>query len=383
MHISTPRGGASRPGGRGDRRGRHPRRGPRRRRSSESVAKARIEPKRRKRIVDIPRFFSRPIPTRSAFATDLDVENVSACPAGACDPEFDWRPRGSALVAVLSASRPAGDPQAPVEALHDLIRARGSPVNVLSARPRPARPSRGRRIIMMTDTAGTRTRDRSDDGPWVVAGVDTHKDTHHVAAGSAATGAGLGDMRVPATPAGHDQLHDFVRSRGRIRMIGIEGTGSYGAGLARAPVGRRRADPRGHPSQAPPSPPRQVRPDRRLRRRRQGAGRGRRPARGQDRHRPLRTDPGAPGRAPQRDEGPRRRPPADHRPADHRPRRRAHPLRPSQRRGGSSAPWPARAPHRTAHRPRIDDHADTAPPGPPPPDPGPTRSPTSTPSCAH
>ena len=41
-------------------------------------------------------------------------------------------------------------------------------------------------------------------------------------------------MRVPATPAGHDQLHDFVRSRGRIRMIGIEGTGSYGAGLARA-----------------------------------------------------------------------------------------------------------------------------------------------------
>ena len=41
-------------------------------------------------------------------------------------------------------------------------------------------------------------------------------------------------MRVPATPAGYDQLHDFVRSHGRIRMIGIEGTGSYGAGLARA-----------------------------------------------------------------------------------------------------------------------------------------------------
>ena len=52
---------------------------------------------------------------------------------------------------------------------------------------------------MMTDTAGTRTRDRSDDEPWVVAGVDTHKDTHHVAVLNAATGAGLGDMRVPAT----------------------------------------------------------------------------------------------------------------------------------------------------------------------------------------
>ena len=128
---------------------------------------------------------------------------------------------------------------------------------------------------MMTDTAGTRTRDRSDDEPWVVAGVDTHKDTHHVAAGSAATGAGLGDMRVPATPAGHDQPRDFVRSRGRIRMIGIEGTGSYGAGLARAPGGRRRADPRGHPSQALPAPPpASPEPDQSLSRRRQGAGPG-------------------------------------------------------------------------------------------------------------
>ena len=109
---------------------------------------------------------------------------------------------------------------------------------------------------MMTDTAGTRTRDRSDDEPWVVAGVDTHKDTHHVAVLNAATGAGLGDMRVPATPAGYDRLHDFVRSHGRIRMIGIEGTGSYGAGPARAPGGRRRADPRGHP---PPGAPRRRR----------------------------------------------------------------------------------------------------------------------------
>ena len=36
---------------------------------------------------------------------------------------------------------------------------------------------------------------------------------------------------------------------------------------------------------------------------------------------------------------------------------------PSQRRGGSSTPWPARAPHRTAHRPRIGDRASAAPPG--------------------
>ena len=46
--------------------------GPRRRRLSKSVAKAPIAPERRKRNVDIPRFFSPPIPVRSAFATDLD-----------------------------------------------------------------------------------------------------------------------------------------------------------------------------------------------------------------------------------------------------------------------------------------------------------------------
>ena len=42
-------------------------RGPRWCRLSKSATKARIEPKRRKRIVDIPRFFSRPIPVRGAF----------------------------------------------------------------------------------------------------------------------------------------------------------------------------------------------------------------------------------------------------------------------------------------------------------------------------
>ena len=40
---------------------------------SKSVAKARIPSKCRKRIVDIPRFYSRPIPARGAFATDLDT----------------------------------------------------------------------------------------------------------------------------------------------------------------------------------------------------------------------------------------------------------------------------------------------------------------------
>ena len=57
----------------GDRRGRCPCRGPWERRLSKSVAKVRIAPKRRKRIVDIPRFCPPRIPARGAFATDLDT----------------------------------------------------------------------------------------------------------------------------------------------------------------------------------------------------------------------------------------------------------------------------------------------------------------------
>ena len=66
VRVRSARLGARGPGGatreRGDRRGRRPCRGPRRRRLSKSVAKAPIAPGRRRRIVDIPRFFSRPIP---------------------------------------------------------------------------------------------------------------------------------------------------------------------------------------------------------------------------------------------------------------------------------------------------------------------------------
>ena len=44
-----------------------------RRRLSKSVAKTRVAPKRARRNVGIPRFFSRPIPARGAFAADLDT----------------------------------------------------------------------------------------------------------------------------------------------------------------------------------------------------------------------------------------------------------------------------------------------------------------------
>ncbi|GAB3843908.1 IS110 family RNA-guided transposase [Nesterenkonia populi] len=66
----------------------------------------------------------------------------------------------------------------------------------------------------------------------VVAGVDTHADTHHVAILSV-TGARLGDFQIPATTAGYEQVLTYTRSFGNVRLVGIEGTSSYGAGLSR------------------------------------------------------------------------------------------------------------------------------------------------------
>ncbi|MCG2801808.1 MAG: IS110 family transposase [Cellulomonas sp.] len=67
----------------------------------------------------------------------------------------------------------------------------------------------------------------------MIAGVDTHSQTHHVAVLNAVTGALLGDRQVQATEAGYRQLTEFVASFGLITRVGVEGTASYGAGLSR------------------------------------------------------------------------------------------------------------------------------------------------------
>src|SRR4051812_48137227 len=68
--------------------------------------------------------------------------------------------------------------------------------------------------------------------PVVTAGVDTHSRTHHAAALDN-IGRILDDREFPATPDGYRQLVSWLRTLGRIDKIGVEGTGSYGAGLAR------------------------------------------------------------------------------------------------------------------------------------------------------
>jgi transposase len=67
----------------------------------------------------------------------------------------------------------------------------------------------------------------------VIGGVDTHGATHHAAALNAATGKLLGDREFPAAPAGYRQLLHWLQSFGQVIQVGMEGTGSYGAGLLR------------------------------------------------------------------------------------------------------------------------------------------------------
>ena len=66
----------------------------------------------------------------------------------------------------------------------------------------------------------------------VTGGVDTHGRTHHAAAVDEA-GRLLGDAQFPATAAGYRALLRWLRSLGRLVLVGVEGTGTYGAGLAR------------------------------------------------------------------------------------------------------------------------------------------------------
>lgn len=66
----------------------------------------------------------------------------------------------------------------------------------------------------------------------VIGGVDTHKDTH-VAAVIDPAGRLLGTEAFDANTAGYQKLFEWMASFGPICRVGVEGTGSYGAGLAK------------------------------------------------------------------------------------------------------------------------------------------------------
>ena len=66
----------------------------------------------------------------------------------------------------------------------------------------------------------------------VVVGVDTPKE-EHVAAALDGLGGRLGELTFAAGPEGYASLLRWVEPFGRVVAFGVEGTGCYGAGLAR------------------------------------------------------------------------------------------------------------------------------------------------------
>ncbi len=71
----------------------------------------------------------------------------------------------------------------------------------------------------------------------VVIGIDTHQE-QHVAVAIDRLGARLGERYVAATTSGYRELERWSSNLGKIHAFGIEGTGSYGAGIARFLTGR-------------------------------------------------------------------------------------------------------------------------------------------------
>lgn len=67
----------------------------------------------------------------------------------------------------------------------------------------------------------------------ITAGADTHADTVHVAALDH-LGRAVDDAEFPTTPTGYGHALAFLGALGTVTVMGIEGTSSYGAGLARA-----------------------------------------------------------------------------------------------------------------------------------------------------
>jgi transposase len=71
-----------------------------------------------------------------------------------------------------------------------------------------------------------------EDRHVITGGVDTHAEVH-VAAALDRIGGLLGVREFPATTPGYAGLLQWLGGFGDIAVVGVEGTGSYGAGLAR------------------------------------------------------------------------------------------------------------------------------------------------------
>src|SRR6266478_5227639 len=75
-------------------------------------------------------------------------------------------------------------------------------------------------------------RDPTQQPERVTLGADTHAE-QHVAAALDERGRLLGTCTIPTTTSGFAELVRWASAYGELGQVGIEGTGSYGAGLAR------------------------------------------------------------------------------------------------------------------------------------------------------
>lgn len=93
----------------------------------------------------------------------------------------------------------------------------------------------------LTDAAGADPSDRKGstimtNDQHSVGGVDSHKDTIHVAV-ITALGRPVDDREFPTTKAGYRRAVAWLIEHGPVRSVGIEGTSSYGVGIAAAVTG--------------------------------------------------------------------------------------------------------------------------------------------------
>src|SRR3954454_24135296 len=141
------------------------------------------------------------------------------------DPHSD-RPRS------VSFLGPVGRPGA-------LRRGSASPVQVTQEGPDalsrdcPAQASGpGGAIHIQSNRESRHERDTENEGHLVVGGADTHKDLHVAAVVTEHDGV-LASRCFPTTRHGYKQMLAWMRSFGVLQRVGVEATGTYGAGLLR------------------------------------------------------------------------------------------------------------------------------------------------------
>ena len=97
----------------------------------------------------------------------------------------------------------------------------------------------------------------------ITGGVDTHLDVNVVAA-LEERGALLGVESFDTTADGYRRTVAWLREFGTVELVGVEGTGSYGAGLTRHLLAEGNRSCRGRPTEpAAATQARQVRSPRR------------------------------------------------------------------------------------------------------------------------